>query len=94
MPGGYGFNAKHAFILGRHHLEPNPRMIEAKARGELPTNADVQPLSRFLTASIQGMRLIGKANPDRAMLRDVAKTMLRCLDGHLPWRAQWIRNQG
>jgi TetR/AcrR family transcriptional repressor of nem operon len=55
-------------------------LVEAKARGELPPNADAEALSRFLTASIQGMRLIGKANPDRAMLQDVAKTMLRCLD--------------
>ena len=51
-----------------------------KSRGELPLAADVDALARFLTAGFQGLRLVGKANPDRAMLEDVARTMLRCLD--------------
>jgi len=37
-------------------------------------------LARFLTAGIQGLRLVGKANPDRSALRDVAAVMLRCLE--------------
>ncbi|MGH8695382.1 MAG: TetR family transcriptional regulator C-terminal domain-containing protein, partial [Burkholderiales bacterium] len=53
----------------------------AKARGELAPAADVVALARFLTAGIQGLRLVGKATPDRAALRDVAGVMLRCLDG-------------
>jgi TetR/AcrR family transcriptional repressor of nem operon len=53
---------------------------QARARGELPPGADVPAVARFLTAGIQGLRLVGKANPDRAALADVAKTMLRCLD--------------
>jgi TetR/AcrR family transcriptional repressor of nem operon len=53
----------------------------AKARGELAPYADVVALARFLTAGIQGLRLVGKATPDRAALRDVARVMLRCLDG-------------
>lgn len=52
----------------------------ARARGELAREADVAALARFLTAGIQGLRLVGKANPDRAALRDIATTMLRCLD--------------
>ncbi len=51
----------------------------AKARGELAPYADVVALARFLTAGIQGLRLVGKATPDRAALRDVAGVMLRCL---------------
>jgi TetR/AcrR family transcriptional repressor of nem operon len=53
----------------------------AKARGELAPYADVVALARFFTAGIQGLRLVGKASPDRAVLRDVAAVMQRCLDG-------------
>ena len=39
-----------------------------------------QSLARFLVTGIQGLRLVGKANPDRAALKDIAAVMLRCLD--------------
>ena len=52
----------------------------AKARGELPAGSDPAALGRFLTAGIQGLRLVGKANPDRAVLEDIASVMLRCLE--------------
>jgi TetR/AcrR family transcriptional repressor of nem operon len=52
----------------------------AKKRGELADAADVDALARFLTASVQGLRLVGKANPDRATLKDVAGVILRCFD--------------
>jgi TetR/AcrR family transcriptional regulator, transcriptional repressor for nem operon len=55
-------------------------LSRAKARGELRGDADLDALARFLTAGIQGLRLIGKVNPDRATLQDIASTMLRCLD--------------
>ncbi|MBI3708075.1 MAG: TetR/AcrR family transcriptional regulator [Proteobacteria bacterium] len=52
----------------------------AKKRGELADAADIDALARFLTASVQGLRLVGKANPDRATLKDIAGVILRCLD--------------
>lgn len=52
----------------------------ARARGELPRRSDPAALARFLTAGVQGLRLVGKANADRASLSDIAGTMLRCLD--------------
>ncbi|MGQ0509633.1 MAG: TetR/AcrR family transcriptional regulator [Betaproteobacteria bacterium] len=52
----------------------------ARTRGELGPNADPVVLARFLTAGIQGLRLVGKANPDRAALNDIARTMLHCLN--------------
>jgi len=55
-------------------------LSRAKARGELPCGADVDGLARFFTASIQGLRLVGKVNPNRATLEDIAATMLRCLE--------------
>ena len=55
-------------------------LARGQARGEIPATADLDSLARFLVASIQGLRLVGKANPDRAALNDIADVMLRCLD--------------
>jgi TetR/AcrR family transcriptional regulator, transcriptional repressor for nem operon len=51
----------------------------AEAAGELPPGAEVDALARFLTAGFQGLRLIGKVNPDRAVLESIAAAILRCL---------------
>ncbi|HEX6321311.1 MAG TPA: TetR family transcriptional regulator C-terminal domain-containing protein [Burkholderiales bacterium] len=53
---------------------------KARARGELSAGADTTALARFLTAGIQGLRLVGKANPDRAALNDITRMLLCCLD--------------
>lgn len=66
--------------LGRTEATFRDALNCAKARGELRPTADPDALARFLTAGIQGLRLIGKVNPDRAALEDIASTMLRCLD--------------
>ena len=55
-------------------------LLRAQARGEIAATADVDALARFLSSSFQGLRLIGKARPDRAALEDIATVMLRCLD--------------
>ena len=55
-------------------------LARAQARGEIAAAADVDTLARFLTAGIQGLRLVGKAKPDRAALDGIAAVMLRCLD--------------
>lgn len=55
-------------------------LARAKAEGEIAASADVDALARFLTAGIQGLRLVGKAKPERKVLDDIAATMLRCLD--------------
>lgn len=52
----------------------------AKTRGEIKPGVDTAALARFLFTSLQGMRLLAKADPDRARLRDVARIMLTCLD--------------
>jgi TetR/AcrR family transcriptional regulator, transcriptional repressor for nem operon len=51
----------------------------AEAAGELPPGAEIGALARFLTAGFQGLRLIGKVNPDRAVLESIAAGMLRSL---------------
>jgi TetR/AcrR family transcriptional repressor of nem operon len=65
--------------LARTEATFRKALARAGARGELPPGADVDALARFLTASLQGLRLIGKANPHRAVLEDIAATILRCL---------------
>jgi TetR/AcrR family transcriptional repressor of nem operon len=64
------------------HIEAAFRegLNKARARGELAPGADTTALARFLTAGVQGLRLVGKANPDREALGDIAATMVRCLD--------------
>ena len=55
-------------------------LIRAQARGEIAASADIGVMARFLVSGIQGLRLVGKAKPDRAALEDIKNVMLRCLD--------------
>ena len=59
-------------------------LTRAQSRGELAADADVSALARFLMSGFQGLRLVGKVNPDRATLEDIAGTMLRCLESQSP----------
>jgi TetR/AcrR family transcriptional repressor of nem operon len=54
-------------------------LSRAQAAGELPAVTNIDALARYLTAAFQGLRLIGKVNPDRTVLEDVANIMLQCL---------------
>jgi TetR/AcrR family transcriptional repressor of nem operon len=66
--------------LARVEAEFHEALLRAQGRGEIAAGADVASLARFLVSAIQGLRLVGKANPDRAALNDIAAVMLRCLD--------------
>lgn len=65
--------------LARTEEQFRVSLERAQMRGELAPNTDARELARFLTSGIHGLRLVGKANPDRAALDDIARTMLRCL---------------
>jgi TetR/AcrR family transcriptional repressor of nem operon len=54
-------------------------LARGQARGEIAADADIESLARFIVSGIQGLRLVGKANPDRAALESIASVMLRCL---------------
>lgn len=43
-------------------------------------HADARALARFITAGVQGLRLYGKANPERKALADVAAQLMHCLN--------------
>jgi TetR/AcrR family transcriptional regulator, transcriptional repressor for nem operon len=66
--------------LGRIEAVFQEGFARAQARGELSADADTGALARYLVAGIQGLRLVGKANPDRAALESIAGLMLGCLD--------------
>src|SRR5260370_11025711 len=68
-------------------------LVRAKACGELPSSTDIDALARFLTAGFQGLRLVGKVNPDRGVLEDIAATMLRCLELPAPTGRRVIRKE-
>ena len=55
-------------------------LVKGQTRGEIAASADVDSLARFIVSGIQGLRLVGKVNPDRVALADIAKVMLRCLE--------------
>lgn len=55
-------------------------LLQAKGAGEIDKNADVDALAAFIMSGIQGLRLVGKAKPEREHLNRIAQVMLRCLD--------------
>jgi TetR/AcrR family transcriptional repressor of nem operon len=69
-------------------------LLRARESQELPVDTDVAALARFLTAGIQGLRLVGKVNPDREALQDIAATLLRCLDPQPATGYQRVEKEG
>ncbi|NET37896.1 MAG: TetR/AcrR family transcriptional regulator [Cyanothece sp. SIO1E1] len=55
-------------------------LIRARQKGELTQAHDPRALARYLTCSIQGLRVISKVNPDLEALRDIVKLMLSVLE--------------
>jgi len=75
--------AAHACVrqgLAQNEATFRAALARGRDKGELPSDTDLDALARFFVAGFQGLRLIGKSNPDRAVLEDIAATMLRCLD--------------
>ncbi len=52
----------------------------AAAQGELAATRDRRGLARFLTSSAQGLSVMAKAFPERAVLEDVVKVVLAALE--------------
>ena len=55
-------------------------LAAAKLRNELSNEVDANSLATYLTAAVQGLRLVGKANPDRRALTDIAHWTLQALE--------------
>ena len=54
-------------------------LVRAKDRGEIPADAQLRTLARYLTASVQGLQVISKVDPNAHSLRDIVKTILTVL---------------
>ncbi len=48
--------------------------------GDITAGKDAGSLARYLTSSLNGIMVIGKSNPDRDVLSDIARTALTVLD--------------
>lgn len=48
----------------------------AQERGEVSSDKDARALARFLLTALQGLRVVGKATPNRARLEDAVDTTL------------------
>ncbi|MFF1549270.1 TetR/AcrR family transcriptional regulator [Streptomyces sp. NPDC058291] len=68
--------------LSWEHLETllQSALVRAQAQGELPAGRDPSALARMLLVLLQGVRVVGKASPDPARLRDAAEQALTLLD--------------
>ncbi|MCW2865368.1 MAG: transcriptional regulator, TetR family [Actinoallomurus sp.] len=55
-------------------------LIRARAQGELAADKDPRALARFLLVLLQGMRVLGRTDPDPARLRDSAAQALSVLN--------------
>ncbi|MCX4759815.1 TetR/AcrR family transcriptional regulator [Streptomyces sp. NBC_01275] len=68
--------------LSWEHLETllHSSLVRAQAQGELPAERDPRALARLLLVLLQGVRVVGKASPDPARVRDAAEQALTLLD--------------
>lgn len=57
-------------------------LVRAKAQGELSQTRDPQAIARFLLVTLQGLRVLGRADPNPARLRDTARVALEVLDAN------------
>lgn len=55
-------------------------IIRGQADGEIAWDKDPRALARYLTSSIQGLRVMSKATPTRAKMQDVANLTLSILE--------------
>lgn len=55
-------------------------LVAARSQGELRTRRDLRALARFLTSSLQGLRVMARVNPDRETLNSVVDIIISALD--------------
>jgi TetR/AcrR family transcriptional regulator, copper-responsive repressor len=80
--GGGRFEAIERRLSQCHHGTTTAlyaRLQLARSQGELAEDEDIQALAQFFTATMIGMGAIVRTNPDRSMIRQLAKTALRVL---------------
>lgn len=66
--------------LSRREAAFHRAVVQGQAAGEIPIQKDALAVARYLNASIEGLHVIAKANPDRTALRDIVGVVLSALD--------------
>ena len=59
-------------------------VVRAQKVGEIDPSRNPRALARFLTSSAQGLSVMAKAFPDRAVLEDIVKVIIAALDSPHP----------
>ncbi|MFG2071362.1 TetR/AcrR family transcriptional regulator [Nonomuraea maritima] len=54
-------------------------LVRARAQGEIPAGKDPYALARFLLVLVQGVRVLGRADPDPRRLRDAVDQAMNAL---------------
>lgn len=65
--------------LERNEAILREALSRARAGGQLPDSTDVDAVAKFLISSLQGLRVVGKSNADRASLEAISGIVLRCI---------------
>jgi TetR/AcrR family transcriptional regulator, transcriptional repressor for nem operon len=55
-------------------------LVQARANGEIKTRRDLRDLARFLTSSMQGIRVMARVNSDHQSLQAIADIVIASLD--------------
>lgn len=74
--------ARDRLRLSMHRIEEILRVAIARGQksGDLTTRTDPQSLAQFLLTQAQGLRLLAKTKPPRAVLENIVTTTLSVLD--------------
>ncbi|MFC4011930.1 TetR/AcrR family transcriptional regulator [Nonomuraea purpurea] len=55
-------------------------LVRARAQGEIPAGKDPYALARFLLVLLQGVRVLGRADPDPRRLRDAVDQAMKTIE--------------
>ena len=67
-------------VLARIEAAFHEAVVRAQQAGEVDPSRDARALARFLTSSAQGLSVMAKASPDRAVLDDIATVTRAALE--------------
>ena len=86
-------------VLAKMEAAFHRAVVRAQAAGEIDPLRDPRALARFLTSSAQGLSVMAKTFPDRAVLEDIAAVILAAVSsrrtGRQPRsrrRASWAKS--
>ena len=72
--------ARVAACLARMERAFGAAIVRGQRAGDVAADRDAIALARHLTSSLNGLTVMAKANPDRAVLDDVVRVVLSALD--------------